>query len=159
MKTCTKCKRTLPLSQFFADKRTKSGKMASCKSCKQELTRKWWLGKKQSGYHKARYQKIKVGERERHLVKKYGVDLARYQEMYSQQDGKCAICGRTQERSFDVDHDHSTGEVRGLLCTSCNKMIGHAGDNPERLMAAAEYLSSRRSQRSSSKRTCKPNTP
>jgi hypothetical protein len=61
--------------------------MASCKSCKQELTRKWWLGKKQSGYHKARYQKIKVGERERHLVKKYGVDLARYQEMYSQQDG------------------------------------------------------------------------
>lgn len=63
------------------------------------------------------------------------------------QGGKCAICGSAtsvlkdgQERSLDVDHDHETGEVRGLLCIRCNRGIGIFGDRVELLLTAAQYL-------------------
>lgn len=73
-------------------------------------------------------------------MRKYGVDLAAYEKMFVNQNSKCAICRKEQERAFDVDHDHKTGCVRGLLCTNCNRMIGHSHDDPQRLIAAAEYL-------------------
>lgn len=73
---------------------------------------------------------------------KYGVSPEQYDEMRERQGG-CAVCGA--ERSVDgralaVDHDHQTGHVRGLLCSSCNQGIGRFKDNPERLRAAALYL-------------------
>ena len=80
-----------------------------------------------------------------------------YQEMYHSQEGCCAICRKQQERAFDVDHNHATGEVRGLLCTNCNRMLGHAGDSAANLRAAADYLESfPKSRRSLSKQALKP---
>lgn len=118
-----------------------------CQPCKTAQHREYC---KRTDYHRKRYEKIALKERERHLVRKYGVTIAGYQAMFDAQGGKCAVCGKTQVRAFDVDHDHATGLVRGLLCTSCNRMIGHAGDNADRLEAAAAYLrSSRRSRRRS----------
>jgi len=96
---------------------------------------------KATGYDKRRYWKNPAGERERHLVRKYGVSLERYAEMLKAQDGRCAVCRAPERGVFNVDHDHATGRVRGLLCNSCNRMIGHSHDSPERLMAAARYLS------------------
>jgi hypothetical protein len=65
--------------------------------------------------------------------------------MLKDQNGGCAICYKPEgSRMFDVDHDHKTGEVRGLLCTSCNRVLGHAKDSVERLLAAARYLESSR---------------
>lgn len=62
----------------------------------------------------------------------------------------CAICGKPETaknqygiKNLAVDHDHTTGQVRGLLCMQCNQMIGKAGDNPDVLEAAAQYLRSR----------------
>jgi len=60
------------------------------------------------------------------------------------QEGRCAICG-TQDPgrnwpSFNVDHDHATGRVRGLLCANCNDAIGKLKDDPTLLHRAAEYL-------------------
>jgi hypothetical protein len=79
----------------------------------------------------------------------HGISLAEYEEMLSEQDGVCAICGK-RETSYDpridcirllaVDHDHRTGMVRGLLCDNCNHMIGQAHDDPEVLRRAADYL-------------------
>ena len=89
---------------------------------------------------RAKYEANPAHDRERHLVRKYGVDLGAYERLFAAQDGKCAICRRSQERAFDVDHCHSTGAVRGLLCTNCNRMVGHAHDDPGRLDAAAAYL-------------------
>lgn len=64
--------------------------------------------------------------------------------MLVNQDGLCAICGTDtpgrKHENFSVDHDHLTGRVRALLCHFCNVGIGHFGDNPATLRAAADYL-------------------
>lgn len=143
MKTCTKCQTTKPLSEFFHDRRKAEGRMARCRSCRRDDRRAWRI--RNPDHDKRRYWANPQGERERHLVRKYGVSLAEYDRMLAAQDGKCAVCGKTQQRAFDVDHDHATGIVRGLLCTSCNRMIGHAGDSEDNLRRAADYLASRKS--------------
>lgn len=66
----------------------------------------------------------------------------RFDELLAEQDGKCAICGRSPERLF-VDHDHTTSLVRALLCRYCNSGLGFFGDDPHRLRAAAQYLETR----------------
>ncbi len=137
MRKCTECLVEKPLSHFDKDHRRKSGKKAKCKTCCNKIHGEY---RRRTGYDKRRYWKNPAGERERHLIRKYGVTLADYEEMLRDQDGRCAVCGKIQERAFDVDHDHKTGKVRGLLCTSCNRMLGHSGDSPELLIAGADYL-------------------
>ena len=138
MRTCTACKETKPVTEYWPDRRRKSGLMARCKSCKTQDRRTWRQRNPEAD--KLRYWADPQSERERHLIRKYGVTQADYDAMLKRQGGCCAICRKSQERALDVDHNHSTGEVRGLLCTNCNRMIGHAGDSAERLEAAAAYL-------------------
>jgi hypothetical protein len=88
-------------------------------------------------YHR---NKVRVWERDV-LQKLYGLSLEDYEEMLDQQDGKCAICGSTPDlRRLCVDHDHATGQVRGLLCRSCNLALGSMQDNIELLENAIAYL-------------------
>lgn len=76
----------------------------------------------------------------RRLQETYGITLEDYQTLWEAQDGKCAIC-RGVRAVFDVDHRHSDGIVRGLLCRACNrKVLPFSKDNPETLRAAANYL-------------------
>jgi len=63
-----------------------------------------------------------------------------YATLYEEQKGRCKICGRVSTRTMHLDHDDKTGEDRGLLCCSCNLILGHAHDSPEILRAAAAYL-------------------
>lgn len=79
------------------------------------------------------------------LLRRYGITLERFDEMYRAQGGRCAVCGGSDsgDSRFDtlhVDHDHETGAVRGLLCGRCNRAIGMMKDDPDRLLAAASYL-------------------
>lgn len=82
-------------------------------------------------------QRQKVLWRQR--LKRYGLIPERYEELLQAQDGRCAICRQTPE-TFMIDHDHKTGRVRGLLCPGCNLGLGHFKDDPDRLLAAKEYL-------------------
>jgi len=74
------------------------------------------------------------------LVNFYGITPQRYDEMALSQNGQCAICSCTPTRRLGVDHDHETGAVRGLLCSSCNFAIGLLKDSPELIDLAAAYL-------------------
>ena len=74
----------------------------------------------------------------RKLKSKYGLSEAEYWNLYCHQAGCCAICQRRV--ALSVDHDHRTGEVRGLLCGSCNRAIGLLKDDPDRAGRAAQYL-------------------
>lgn len=82
-------------------------------------------------------------ERQRYL-RNYGMTKDDYARLLEKQGGVCAICRRTPSSSvrkrLAVDHNHTTGKVRGLLCEPCNHGIGKLGDDPVRCRAAAAYL-------------------
>jgi hypothetical protein len=142
MKTCTICKAEQPLDSFWPDRRRKNGLMARCKSCNTEQARAYRAA--HPNREKAIYARTKTEVRERHLIRKYGVNLTDYAAMLLAQGGKCAICRAPEENQFKgvfhVDHCHTTGKVRGLLCRGCNHMLGVVGDDPKILLRAVEYL-------------------
>ena len=86
-------------------------------------------------------------EKGRALRESFGLSLAQYTEMAVAQDGKCAICEKPEVekrggkvKALAVDHNHTTGRVRGLLCTSCNKAIGLLNEDRDRFLSAVRYL-------------------
>ncbi len=90
--------------------------------------------------NKDRYDKTK---RKFHLKNTYGITLDQYNQMFFDQNGKCAICGNGQEvmkKRLYVDHDHSSNKLRGLICGNCNSALGFMKDNPEICEKAAIYL-------------------
>ena len=73
--------------------------------------------------------------------KKYNITLDDHLLIYVHQNGCCAICKQaTAYDKIDTDHNHKTGEIRGLLCRSCNLVLGKIKDNPQTLINAIEYL-------------------
>ena len=77
------------------------------------------------------------------LKKHFNLTLEQYNEMLTLQVSGCTICGKTiQEngKALAVDHDHKTGQIRELLCHSCNVALGEMNDSPELLRKAADYL-------------------
>jgi hypothetical protein len=100
-----------------------------CKSCINAWNRKRRaevpeLYRKQDRERRARnYEHNRILERQV-LLNKFGMTMADYELMFAEQKGSCAICKRMQKQWLSVDHDHATGKVRGLLCTSCNLKLG-----------------------------------
>ena len=77
------------------------------------------------------------------IRRKYGITKEQYDKLLQQQGGGCAICGRTEEpdgRKLSIDHDHNTGDVRGILCNNCNNGLGSFGDDIEGMHKAINYL-------------------
>jgi hypothetical protein len=99
---------------------------------------------------KAKYQRAKDSgkpyeyARKSHLMRTYGLTVERWEEIFESQGSSCAICkARETSLHWCVDHDHETGEVRGILCSPCNVLIGMAKDHPQVLDDAKEYLQER----------------
>lgn len=90
-----------------------------------------------------RYIKEAARRRENHLKATYGITEEEYSRMYTEQGGVCAICKQSEPisgRSLCVDHSHTTGDVRGLLCSNCNRGIGLLQDSVELVRNAYHYL-------------------
>lgn len=89
-----------------------------------------------------RRKRTKRQAHDKHLKETYGIGINDYDKLLASQGGTCAICGGgTSYRHFNLDHDHKTGRIRGLLCATCNKrLLTSAKDNPEILRRAADYL-------------------
>ena len=140
MKTCTVCQQSKELSEFYSYKANKDGKMYRCKPCDNEA-RKKWKNKNPERSHQS--------QRGRNLKHKYGITLDEYKTMLDNQHGCCAICkvkennalfGANRTLNFAVDHCHTTGKVRGLLCNQCNRGLGMFKDDIKILVKALEYL-------------------
>jgi len=93
-------------------------------------------------HHRAETKRRKEAAHRLTVQRVYGLSDGDYEKLYMAQGGKCAICERATgaTRRLSVDHDHDTGEVRGLLCRPCNTMLGHARDDYRYFARAARYL-------------------
>lgn len=138
MKTCKICNMLKPLSEFYQTVRNGKpyGYHGKCKSC--------YIKKQQKNYDP-------IKKRDENLKRLYGIGLNDYNNLLDKQNGKCATCGTTEPKGrksgrggaidvFYVDHDHSTGKVRGLLCNVCNRTMGYVGDNISTLEEMIKYL-------------------
>ena len=141
---CSDCTRVLPADQYYWKPHGKRHSH-SCKACYQIKRRPYqiaYMASKGRVKARARYDSDK---REESRVKSYGMSLEQYDKLLAAQNGGCAICGSKEAKTkrngrFCIDHDHKTGELRGLLCAPCNRGIGLLADDPERLKAASDYL-------------------
>lgn len=141
MKICVKCGEDSPIDQFpfVAGKNKRYGQ---CRPCRNAYAVEW--RKKNPAAHKAAYQK--AYQKRKHLVdearllRHFGMTSSEYDEMLQRQNHVCAVCYSSSDRKLAVDHDHSTGRIRGLLCMSCNIILGHVKDDPIHLRSLAEYL-------------------
>ena len=97
-------------------------------------------------YH-AHKQEIAASRLNRHLKSCYGMSRADYDALLERQGGVCAICAKPSKKTLCVDHCHSTGTIRGLLCRKCNLGLGCLADDQAALIAALAYLGHRASGR------------
>lgn len=120
-KICTKC--NLPKTEFYprTDRKGRRVEHSQCKDCQRayQITRS-------------------PIRRMRKLDRRYGLSLDGYQAMCDNQNDSCAIC--QQPALLHVDHNHLTGQVRSLLCGSCNRGLGMFRDDPSIVLRAANYL-------------------
>lgn len=120
-KQCPKCKEIKPASEFSPSREHKSGLLGCCKVCKS----------------KAR------------LSRRYKISIGEYDQMIDRQSNRCAICGNPEtvinERiltRLSIDHDHTSGKVRALLCRRCNIALGTVSDDISLLRKMIAYLES-----------------
>lgn len=129
MKPCTKCGLEKQLEDFHKRAAMLDGRKSECKAC----TRLYQKQKYESGESRAAVYK-----------RQYGITLLQYDQMVEEQNSCCKICGDGNpggnRKRFSVDHNHDTGEVRGLLCGSCNAALGLFKDSPSILQSALTYL-------------------
>jgi len=99
-------------------------------------------------YAKEYNAKDPIKEKGRHraksLKKNTGAIVEQYNQMFTNQNGNCAICNRNQSEfpiRLAVDHCHNTGKIRGLLCMLCNTALGRFNDDAEMILKAYNYLS------------------
>jgi len=135
MKECKKCLVNLPKESYSKQKKNKDGLYSYCKPCANKL--------------KAVSKKRKFAEnpnyfRDRNFKDRYGISLQERDQLAVDQDHRCKICltheSKVSRSVLFVDHCHTSGEVRGLLCDGCNKAIGHIKDNPTAIKAALAYI-------------------
>jgi len=115
MKSCSSCGETKPKTEFY-----KSGLYytSACKICRIRLAKEWKLKNP---------ERTKVLKEKSRLKMNFGLTHKTWETLFNSQDGCCAICKRHQielKRKLVVDHNHTTGQVRGLLCVICNVRVG-----------------------------------
>lgn len=121
-KECSRCTRYLFWEDFSTNPSHSDKYHNECKQCSRERG-------------KIRTEKDPFWQRSR----AYGITEQQYLDMIEAQGGVCAICKRDMKRP-QIDHCHTTGKVRGVLCSACNGALGKFQDNPEILKVAIEYL-------------------
>lgn len=140
VKHCGVCNKDLSVVDFRKDKSHSDGLSSKCRNCANAWHREY---RKQNPGLRETYVPSKYDRHGSHIKNKYKISKEDYSAMLAEQFGGCAVCGRTVpggRGSFHIDHDHSTGGIRGLLCAPCNMGIGMLGDNSAGIRLALNYL-------------------
>ena len=157
-KVCRKCRVIKYLDGFYKAKSNKSGFTSSCKVCCGILSKEYVSKhKEKTAAYRTKYHfehKQKFNERSRKyakdnsellyrrvMFKRYGITSDQLDSLLMKQNHVCAICfGKDAKKRLAVDHCHTTGPVRSLLCGECNMGLGKFKDSSNILFRAAEYL-------------------
>lgn len=162
-KTCQKCLASKALDQFHKCARAKDGRQGRCKPCaiaaarehyethreQATITRRAWQAKnaKKHGEATKKWRAAHPDKWRLMQVKRvYGLSESEYRELEARANGVCGICKKPPEgdgrgmRQLHVDHNHTTGKVRALLCKKCNLAVGYLEENAGRARDLAIYL-------------------
>jgi hypothetical protein len=165
LKRCSKCKQEKSFSSFNKKKGGKFGLYCHCRECVKEIksskeykekVNKLSREKPSNSVRKIRearrskdYRSTKKGAEAtlRYNIKKYGITVEKYNELFTAQNGNCYLCGRNQSEfkfRLAVDHCHKTSKVRALLCSGCNTGLGNFKENIEVMKKAIQYIETRK---------------
>lgn len=150
-KECSQCKEVKLLSEYTKYKASKPALRTECRSCNNKRSLNTFH--KNPSHHRARHMEWHAKNRDSKLEamranmlrRNYDISIDDYNSMLSAQGGKCANKGcpnipDTLDRMLAVDHDHVTGNVRGLLCCNCNLVLGNSGESAECFYGLIDYL-------------------
>lgn len=139
-KVCSKCGTEKPLSEYHKHKACVGGVNSYCKFCQYEQNKKW---------AEANKEKDKRSKQNSRLKLRFGITVEDYDKLLDSQNGVCAICGQPETKTHNgtdtvialaVDHCHTDGHIRGLLCKRCNQTLGQVEDNIDILENMITYL-------------------
>lgn len=147
MKVCSRCGTA---GEFYKDKSKKDGLHSICKTCHIEYKKNLHSTDSEArnrANERSRQYRIsnpityKTSITNSTLKSKYGITLKEYNNLLMEQENKCKVCGEPPiKQRLHVDHNHETGEIRGLLCQACNVSIGKMKESPELLEKLAKYI-------------------
>ena len=128
MKTCRDCGGTKSLEEFRRNPNGTFGRASYCKPCQSARSRAHYI---------ANRERHLANKRRWHLARSFEMTVCDYEDLLASQGGVCGICGAAPKsaRRLSVDHDHSDGRIRGLLCSSCNLLLGQVEARLPRLLA------------------------
>lgn len=129
VKYCNQCKRDKKVEEFPIRKwKTNTGYGSYCKKCQWTRTAR---------YRRQNPEILKKINRKAFIKYRYGLTEEQVQQMKDNQNACCKLCSK--EKKLVIDHCHSTGKVRGLLCTHCNVLLGHI-ENKDKMKRIEQYL-------------------
>lgn len=133
LKFCPKCETEKPFADFYQIANgCRNGLSPYCKACHRQIRRtQYWADTAKSAKADRRYR----------LQNLYGMTLDDYERMSLEQGGVCSCCGGAPgKKGLQIDHNHTTGKVRSLLCNWCNAGLGNFFDSIERMQLGIAYL-------------------
>lgn len=150
LKVCSSCHQEKSLECFAKRSKSNDGRRGTCKECVHNRYIRWKENnpeKVREKWRKASLSYYSKNASQRNLkqrIGRVGIAEEEYWKLYSNQDGKCKICNTLENDSpkgrLHIDHCHTTGKVRGLLCSRCNTAIGLLFEDPCILENAKQYL-------------------
>lgn len=142
VKICTLCSIPKHPTLFNKSLCGTFGRETRCKSCRKNVTRIWNQENKEKLYEQNKAIRLVNPENQfwYHIKWKYKLSKEAYLEMFTAQNGCCAICFKVEQEKLCVDHNHVTNKIRGLLCRGCNRHLGHFQDSITIVANAIDYI-------------------
>ena len=131
-KSCTRCCEVKELTLFPLNKEMKDGRLNHCRKCANLAT----AVSRNKPKNKKKFLNY-------NYLRRYGITVEAYDEMRVAQNHRCYICNKHETengKALAVDHNHTTGEVRKLLCSPCNTALGLFTDSADVVEKALLYL-------------------